>query len=262
MKLLEARGLSFAYPSGLRAVDGVDFEADRGELVCIAGPNGAGKSTLLKLLAGLEKPSAGTVQLEGAPLARTRAKVRARKIALLPQTLTALPDVTVKRFVAYGRYAHQGVFTRATAEDGRAVARALEQADVADLGQRLLTELSSGQRQRALVARALAQEAELLLVDEPTNALDPEHQIAVFELLARLSCEGHAAVVVTHDLNLASQFATRVGLVAEGRKVADGVPGEVLVREVLEPVYGSKLAYGEMAADGGESRSFIVPWRG
>jgi iron complex transport system ATP-binding protein len=265
VELIEGSGLTFSYPTGLLALDGVDLVADRGELLCIAGPNGAGKSTLLKLLAGIEPPSGGTVRFEGVDLARMKPKVRARRVALLPQTLRALPDVTVERFVSYGRYAHQvsllGLFARPTVDDASAVARALEQADAADLAQRLLTELSNGQRQRALVARALAQQAELLLVDEPTNALDPEHQVAVFELFARLSCEGHCAIVVTHDLNLASQFATRVVLLEGGRKVADGVPREVLAREVLEPVYGSRLAYGMHQAEGGERRPFIVPWR-
>ena len=132
---------------------------------------------------------------------------------------------------------------------------------MADLADRPLPALSGGQRQRALVARALAQEARLLLVDEPTNALDPEHQLQVFDLIAGLADHGRAAVVVTHDLNLASQFATRVVLLDEGQKVADGPVGEVLVREVLEPVYGPNLRYASWSVPGGGERPVVLPWR-
>ena len=135
--------------------------------------------------------------------------------------------------------------------------------------ERPLSELSGGQLQRVLIARALAQQADVLLVDEPTSSLDPEHQIGVFELVARLTREGRAAVVVTHELNLASQFATRLLLINEGRAVAEGTVDEVLRKEVLEPVYGRHLAYGTLPVRTGprageshadEQRPFVVPW--
>lgn len=257
---LEGRDIRHAYPGGVRALAGVDVALGAGELVCVLGPNGAGKSTLLKVLGGLLRPDAGTVTLDGAPLERLTARTRARRLAIVPQVLAGLPDVTVRAFVAYGRYAHQGVFARASAEDGRAIDAALEEADVADLAARPLVELSGGQRQRALVARALAQEAKLLLVDEPTTALDPGHQVAVMELLAHLTCHGRGVLVVTHDLNLASQFATRVVLLKDGVKVADDVPDAVLRREVLEPVYGPDLRYENWPVPGG-TRPVVLPWR-
>ncbi len=257
-----ARGLGFAYPNGVEALAGVELEAAAGELVCVLGPNGAGKSTLLKLLAGLLAPRDGTVELEGVPLETLTPNQRARRIALVPQSLRALPDLTVADFVQHGRYAHGGWLARSSPGDRAAVQRALAQADLAELSARPLAELSAGQRQRALVARALAQEAALLLIDEPTSALDPEHQVAVFELIARLTGEGRCGVVVTHDLNLASQFATRLVLLDAGRKVADGGPEEVLVREVLEPVYGSDLLYLDVADGDGAGRTIVVPWRG
>ncbi len=235
--MVEARGVEFSYPGGVRALAGVDLIARPGEVLVVLGPNGSGKSTLIKLLAGLLVPGRGEVRWEGAPLHDLSSRERARRIAVVPQSLVAVPEVTVATFVAYGRYPYQGPFRRPVPTDRAAVSRALEEADVADLADRPLPSLSGGQRQRALVARALAQEARLLLVDEPTNALDPEHQLQVFELIAGLADHGRAAVVVTHDLNLASQFATRVVLLDEGRKVADGAVGEVLVRDVLEPVY-------------------------
>jgi iron complex transport system ATP-binding protein len=146
------------------------------------------------------------------------------------------------------------------------VDQALSQADLVDLADRALPDLSGGQRQRCLVARALAQQSELLLIDEPTNALDPEHQIAVFELIESLAHEERAVAVVTHDLNLASQFASRIVLMDGGRKVADGSVAEVLERSVLEPVYGTGLRYSSWKigeGDEGETgeRPIVLPWR-
>lgn len=259
--MVEARGLEFSYPGGVRALAGVDLIARPGEVLVVLGPNGSGKSTLIKLLAGLLVPGQGEVRWEGSPLEDLTARERACRIAVVPQSLVAVPDVTVATFVAYGRYPYQGPFRRPDPADRAAVSRALAEADMADLADRPLPALSGGQRQRALVARALAQEARLLLVDEPTNALDPEHQLQVFELIAGLADHGRAAVVVTHDLNLASQFATRVVLLDEGQKVADGAVGEVLVREVLEPVYGPHLRYASWSVPGGGERPVVLPWR-
>lgn len=259
--LVQARGLSFVYPGGVRALEEVDVAVEAGQLLAVLGPNGAGKSTLLKLLGGLLRPGEGQVLLGGERLGALSSRARARRIAVVPQALAALPDVTVRTFAGQGRYAHQGPFSRPSPGDREAVERAMAEADVADLAGRGLGELSGGQRQRALVARALAQEAELLLIDEPTNALDPEHQIAVFELIAGLAQAGRGALVVTHDLNLASQFATRVVLLDGGRKAADGSVEEVLRREVLEPVYGRHLVYTTLEGGDGRRRPVVLPWR-
>lgn len=264
--LIESRGLAHTYPGGVVALTDLELSIAPGELVCILGPNGAGKSTLLKALAGLIPITAGKVTWRGEAMTAWAPRHRARCLAFVPQSLIALPEVTVRTFVAQGRYSHQTVFTRATPEDRQAVDQALSQADLVDLADRALPDLSGGQRQRCLVARALAQQAELLLIDEPTNALDPEHQIAVFELIESLAHEGRAVAVVTHDLNLASQFASRIVLLDRGCKVADGTVNEVLQQSVLEPVYGSGLRYSswkvEEEAEGpaGE-RPIVLPWR-
>lgn len=258
---LEARGLEYAYEGKICALRGLDFSVGSGELVCVLGPNGAGKSTLLRALAGILRCSIGEVLLGERPLHHFGARERAKRIALVPQSLRSLPDVTVETFVGYGRYAHLGLFGRRGAADRDAVARALKHIDAAELAQRPLAELSGGQRQRALLARALAQEAAYLLIDEPTIALDPEHQVLAFEWIARLTCEGRAAVVVTHELNLASQFATRIVLLHEGRTAAAGSVEEVLRPAHLEPVYGKNLAYGSLAFPAGNgARPFVLPW--
>ncbi len=255
--MLEARHVAFEYPGPLRALDGVDLRLARGEIAVVIGPNGSGKSTLLKVLAGLFAPSAGDVLLEGRPIGSYAPRERARVVAVVPQYLPALPEVRVDDFVASGRYAHVSRFASIGAADRSIVRQALEQCDAADLGDRGLAELSGGQRQRVLVARAIAQEARILLVDEPTSALDPEHQIRVLDLLARLATGDRAAMLVMHDLNLASQYATRIVLLDQGRVVADGAVERVLAREVLEPVYGAHLYYGRARETG---RPFVLPW--
>ncbi|MDF1799451.1 MAG: ABC transporter ATP-binding protein [Planctomycetota bacterium] len=263
---LEFKDVSFEYGGdandrGLRALDGVDGYLRRGELVAVLGPNGAGKSTLVRLLAGLAQPLGGSVHLAGKPLERLGHRERAREVALVPQHLDRVPEMHVGDFVLGGRYAHLGPWRKHTAADHAATEAAFRGCDIEGLEGRLLSTLSGGQRQRALIARALAQESPILLVDEPTNSLDPRHQLAIFELLADLAAADRAVLVVTHDLNLASQFATRLVLMDEGRIVAQGPAEVVLRREVLEPVYGDGLTYGELDAAGGLRRPFVLPWR-
>lgn len=261
VKLLSTERLVFEYPGPVRAVDGIELAVESGELLAVLGPNGAGKSTLLRLLCGLLAPQQGAVRLCGTPLGELGFRQRARRLALVPQKLRSLPELTVETFVEGGRYSHRGLFGGGDGRDGEVVRQALRDCDVEGLGERMLDQISGGQAQRVLVARALAQEAELLLVDEPTSSLDPEHQIRIFELLARLTCEGRGVIVVTHDLNLASQFASRLVLLNGGRIVAEGDADSVLRREVLAPVYGDHLRFGSFPAPyGAGSRPFVVPW--
>ena len=181
-------------------------------------------------------------------------------MALVPQFLDAIPAVTVESFALGGRYGHLDAWRRANSKDHEAVELALREANVFDLRERLLAELSGGQRQRVLIARALAQEARYLLVDEPTSSLDPEHQLGVFTLLSRLASDGHGVVVVTHDLNLASQYADEIALMHSGRFVAVGAPSDVLKPEVLDPVYGAHFRFGTWGGAAGEERPFVLPW--
>jgi ABC-type cobalamin/Fe3+-siderophores transport system ATPase subunit len=260
--ILQAKGLVFAYDGGDDVVAGVDFTVGKSEVICVLGPNGAGKSTLLRLLGGLLPPRTGSVTLGDRPIARYSARSRAKEIALVPQALFSLPDLSVRDFVSQGRYAYRTLFRPETEADRVAVQRALDEADLEELGNRALDSLSGGQRQRALVARALAQEPRLVLVDEPTNSLDPRHQVQVFRVIAGLGCAGRAAVIVTHDLNLASQFASRVVLMDEGRVVASGSVHDVLRPEVLHPVYGEHLAFGSRFVSGwGEERPYVLSWQ-
>lgn len=254
MSAVRLRGVC-AQPNGARerVLHGVDLEVRGSAVHAIVGPNGAGKTTLLRVLAGLLRPSAGTAEVGDTPIASLSPKARARSIAIVPQGLEAVPPMSVSRFVACGRYAWRGD----APSDAAAIAAALDRTGLAPLADRGLATLSGGERQRALVARALAQDAPVLLCDEPTASLDVDQQIAVLEILAGESCRGRAVVVVTHELNLASQFADRVTLLAHGRVVASGAPNEVLTRDVLVPVYGDGLHFGELTS----GRPLIVPRR-
>jgi len=263
MPLLEARGVVYDYAGPLRALDGVDLALDSGGLVAVIGPNGSGKSTLVKVLGGLLAPTAGEVRHQGRLLTELTPRERAHRIAVVPQFLPVLPDVLVEDFVSSGRYARIPRFASASTEDRDAVRRALAECDAADLAARAMAELSGGQRQRVLVARALAQASPVLLIDEPTSGLDPEHQIRVLDLVASLpALRDRAALFVTHDLNLAGQYARRVVLLDRGRVAADGPVEAVLRREVLEPIYGEHLYYGTWPAGRDAGRPYVLPRRG
>lgn len=259
VSLVAADALRFAWGGAEPCVRDVSIQLAPGELLALCGPNAAGKSTLLKLLGGTLRPQAGSVSLSGRALDELPASERALAVARVPQSLRGLPDSSVRHFVLGGRYAHVGSGHAPRAADHAAVAAALARFDLGAVATRPLATLSGGQRQRALLARALASEAPVLLVDEPTNALDPAHQLSTLAQLRELADAGHGVLVVTHDLGLAGQFAHRLALLQDGRLVATGTPEEVLCREVLEPVYGDNLHYGRMPEPDG--RRFVLPWR-
>ena len=259
MSSLVAREVAFTWPGGVTALESVDVAVRPGRMTAVIGPNGAGKSTLVRVLAGLERAERGRVDLGDRAVVGVDAKARARELALVPQFLPALPEVRVLDFVLGGRYAHLRPWRGASARDREAAREALARCDVGDLEERSMAQLSGGQRQRVLIARALAQEAGLLLVDEPTTALDPEHQVRVFALLAALAREGRGILVVTHELNLAARFAHELVLLDAGRVVARGSADEVLMREILEPVYGPHLHYGRTDERDG-AHPYVLPY--
>ena len=238
---LDLRSLRFSYEpeSWTLHVPALSFG---GEPVCgIVGPNGSGKSTLLKIAAGLLEPQAGAVELEGKPLARMRRADIARVLGFLPQECPVLFDYTVEQIAAMGRHAHGGVLEMAAPGDREAVARALEAVHLEPLRPRTYSHLSGGERRRTWVASALAQEPALLLLDEPTQALDLHQAASLMAVLARKAAEGMRVVVVMHDLTLAALFCDRLILLQNGKIVADGVPDEILTPELLLPAYGDKI---------------------
>lgn len=217
------------------------FSVNRRTFTGIIGPNGSGKSTLLRIAAGVLTPVSGEVLLDGAPLAGMDRRQVAQRLGYLPQEVTSLFDYSVEEVVRMGRYPHASAFGALGSTDGAIVQRCLERAELSALRKRPLSHLSGGERKRAILASVLAQEPEILLLDEPTAALDMHHQVRFFQLVHSLSKGGMGVAVVTHDINLAALFCDRLLLMAGGRLVIEGAPGEVLQRERLEAVYGPEV---------------------
>ncbi len=215
----------------------VSLHAERGEWVGILGPNGAGKSTLLRVLAGLVRPDSGTVRLGGLDLLRTSPRQLARMRAFLPQQSDTVFPFTALELALLGRHPHGGRFSLESAEDVRKASEALAEVDCLRFAQRTLDTLSGGERQRVCLARALAQEAPILLLDEPTTALDLFHRSHILEVLARKRREGTTILMTTHDLHLAARHCDRLVLLADGAILAGGPPAAVLTREHVEQAF-------------------------
>ncbi|MCI9240325.1 ABC transporter ATP-binding protein [Oscillibacter sp.] len=239
--MLEARNLSAGYP-GRAVLAGVSLAARPGRVLALLGPNGCGKSTLLRTMAGLLPPLGGEVLLDGRRDYSPRQA--AQRVAYLPQSRTA-PNITVRRLVLHGRFPYLSYPRRYGREDYAAVDRALAAADALDLADRPLPELSGGQRQKAYLAMALAQETEAILMDEPTTFLDIRHQLEVLALVRRLAEEGRGVVLALHDLCLALTAADDVAVLGEGRLLALGGPEAVYQSKVLERVMGVRLDRSE-----------------
>jgi iron complex transport system ATP-binding protein len=237
-------------------IEAVDLAIGPGELVVVLGRNGVGKSTLLATAIGDLPPLAGAVELCGRPPAAIPPRERARLVAVLPESEPLPYDFPVRSVVELGRYAHLGLFGRIGREDDAAIERAIATCAIGPLLERSINEISAGERQRVLLARALAQAPRLVLLDEPTAHLDPARQFAVMSILReRADREGLAVLAVLHDANLAGRFADRVALLADGRVLAQGAAREVLTAERLEATYGVRF---RVLDDPGSSRPFVV----
>ncbi len=237
---LEARDLTLAYGSGGDpVVRGLDLRVLEGGITALVGPNGCGKSTLLRGLSRLMKPRSGGVYLDGEPLFDLSTRAVARRVGVLPQGPVAPEGLTVGELVARGRYAHQGLFQAWSEADERAAARALAITGMDEMAARPMETLSGGQRQRAWIAMVLAQETELLLLDEPTTFLDVAHQVEVLDLLVELNEEeGRTILMVLHDINQACRYADELLIMEDGRLVAQGDPSEVVTPDRIEEVFG------------------------
>ncbi|MFE2599712.1 ABC transporter ATP-binding protein [Streptomyces sp. NPDC059396] len=238
MSRLMARELTLAYEDRT-VVHELELAVPDGQVTVIVGPNACGKSTTLRALGRLLKPRGGSVLLDGTELSKIPTKRIARSIGLLPQSPVAPEAITVADLVARGRQPHQHWWQQWSDEDERAVTEAMARTDVSALADRPVDELSGGQRQRVWIAMALAQETDLLLLDEPTTFLDIAHQVEVLDLVRRLNHEqGRTVVIVLHDLNQAARYADHLVAMKSGRVIAEGPPGEVVTADLVREVFG------------------------
>ena len=236
--LLRAEAVTLGY-GDRTVVEDLSVLIPPGRITVIVGANACGKSTLLRSMARLLQPSAGRVLLDGKDLHRLPTKAVARTLGLLPQSPIAPEGIAVADLVARGRHPYQRVLGRWTPTDDAAVAAALEATGTAELADRSVDELSGGQRQRVWIAMALAQETEILLLDEPTTFLDVSHQVEVLDLLTDLNrSRGTTVVMVLHDLNLAARYADHLVALSAGRVVAEGPPSDVVTESLVQDVFG------------------------
>jgi iron complex transport system ATP-binding protein len=234
---LHAQDVTLAYDRHVVA-ERLDVEIPAQGFTAIVGPNACGKSTLLRALARMIRPRSGAVLLDGRAIGELPSKQIARRLGLLSQTSTAPDGIAVIDLVARGRHPHQSLLRQWSRDDERAVQAAMAATRVEDLADRPVDELSGGQRQRVWLAMALAQETQLLLLDEPTTFLDIQHQIEVLDLCAELHDEGRTLVAVLHDLNQACRYATHLIALRDGRVVARGAPAEIVDAGLVERVFG------------------------
>ncbi|MBE9204557.1 ABC transporter ATP-binding protein [Synechocystis salina LEGE 06099] len=235
---LTTRKLSLAYDNNL-IIQGFDLAITQGEITTLVGPNGCGKSTLLRGMARLLKPQGGTVYLEGEAIAHLPTKELAKRLGILPQSPPAPEGLTVRELVAQGRYPHQNWLQQWSKQDELKVEEAIATTDLHQFANRPLDSLSGGQRQRAWIAMALAQDTEILLLDEPTTYLDLAHQIEVLDLLHWLNREaGRTIVMVLHDLNLACRYSHRLIALRDGKLLAQGRPQAIVTEELVHQVFG------------------------
>jgi iron complex transport system ATP-binding protein len=253
--ILSGHGLTIGYRDrvvGRR----LDVALATGEVLALLGPNGGGKTTLLKTLLGLLVPQAGEVKLGDRPLAGYSSRERARLIAYVPQSHFTTFAFTVEAMVLMGRTAHGNLFSRPNAADRAIAARALERFGIAHLCERPYTMISGGERQLALLARALAQEPQFIVLDEPTASLDFGNQGRVMREIQALKASGHGVLFTTHDPNHAMRAADRVYLLRQGARIAEGASGATLDRTQLEALYGAPV---ELITDRDNGRTAFLP---
>lgn len=239
-------GLSY---DGTPILEGVHLAVEPHQLVALIGPNGSGKTTLLRAISGLLAPQEGAIYLDFAKVHGLTPAQIATELASIEQEIHVSFEMTVEEIVSLGRLPHLGRFKSFTAQDHAIVERAMQRTDIIHFAERSINTLSSGERQRVWLAMALAQEPQVLLLDEPTSHLDIKYQMEIMELIKRLSDEGLAVLASVHDLNLAAQFSDKIALIAEGQLLAFDTPEKVLTESLIERAYRTPICVAR-SADG------------
>jgi len=253
--VLEVSDVRFAYRDEQPVLRGVSLQAAAGRLVCLLGPNGSGKTTLLRCLLGGLRPSGGSIVLDGEPLESYSRRAVARLLAYVPQFPSETLGFPVRELVLMGRFAHGGALGLASRQDLEVARLAMEMTQTLPLAGRTLSELSGGEAQCVMIARALAQQPSVMLLDEPTSHLDIRNQLQIYRMMRRLAHDWHMAVVcVSHDVNLAARFADELVLMRSGQVRAAGPPGQVVRADVLKAAYDVEVEL----VDRGEGRPPLV----
>jgi len=240
--VLRAEAVAFAYEGGRNVLCGVDLSAGAGKLLCLLGPNGSGKTTLLRCLLGQLRPQSGSILLDGRALARHSARALARLMGYVAQSPSSAFAFTVQEIVLMGRFAHTGLLGLTSQQDLSVAREAMKMTRTLEFAGRGLEELSGGEAQCVMIARAIAQQPSLLLLDEPTSHLDIRNQLSIYGMMQRLAHDWRMAVVcVSHDVNLAGRFADELVLMRQGRVLAAGEPAEVIREDILAEAYDVRI---------------------
>jgi iron complex transport system ATP-binding protein len=252
--IIEVENLSFSYRTR-GVLQELNFKVIRGQFLAIAGPNGAGKTTLLNLLCGLLKPKAGSIEIDTANIESYSVKKLAQKVAVVRQEFVPVFDFTVAEMVSMARTPYLGTFGFENKTDREIVNETLKATDTAQFASRTLASLSGGERQRVFIARALAQNTAMLLLDEPTSFLDLKHQVGIYDLLKRMQLEkGKTIVAVTHDINLAAQYADVILLLGADSSYQYGCTKDVFSTEQIRKVFGVRTFSGRIGKE-----KFFIP---
>ncbi len=243
-----------------RVIDGVSLSVRRGEILSLIGPNGAGKTTLSKLMCRVMRPTAGSVELDGRDVWQIQAKHYARHVAHVRQSEKLAWSFTVEQVVLMGRFAHRGWMSAYKSEDHRVVEKTLEMTGLRELKHRTVDTLSGGEAQRTMLARAIAQDPRLLVLDEPVAHLDIKHQLRVLDMVRCFASDGRSVVVCLHDLTLTALYADRVALLCDGALRTEGRPEQVLNKKDLEAVYGTPVQISRFPGIGKLKISAIPEW--
>jgi iron complex transport system ATP-binding protein len=248
------KNLRFAYKAQAEILKNLNFEIPEGTFLSIAGPNGAGKTTLLNLLSGLLKPASGSIEIDSKPISSYSVRQLAKKIAVVRQEFVPVFEFSAAQVVSMARTPYLGALAFETETDKEAVAEALEMTDTTRFADRPLGHLSGGERQRVFIARALAQQTPIMLLDEPTSFLDMKHQVGIYDLLKKMQIEKQKTIVsVTHDINLAAQYSDMILLLSADGSYTFGPTQEILTTELIEHTFGVQT----FSAQIGQTRFFF-----
>ena len=238
MEAIQVKDLSVAYEENL-IIENMNLSIPKGKISIIIGANGCGKSTLLKTIARILKPKKGNIYINGKDVKTSKAKALAKEVAVLPQSPVCPGGLTVKELIAYGRFPHQKAIAGLSDRDNEIINWAIKETGLSEFANRPVDSLSGGQRQRAWIAMTLAQETDIILLDEPTTYLDMSYQLEVLQLLKKLNEEKKITIVIVlHELNNACRFADNIIGLKKGKIICEGKPSEVITNESLQKIYG------------------------